>query len=234
MTDMPPPDRDDDSLLAAEYVLRLLTPAEKRAFEARFAAEPALLDEIDAWSERLSGMNAEFSEETPRAEVKDALMARLFGEATPAPGFWQRLGLWQGLSFASLLLAGFFAWQNIQTAPTEAPGRGPLYVSEIAAEDQSLRVLAVYDSDAGELQINRTAGQAATGRALELWAIAEGAAPVSLGVLPDTQTAGVPLPEEFHAGVADLTLAISDEPPGGSPTGQPTGAVLAVGRVTEL
>ena len=35
-------------------------------------------------------------------------------------------------------------------------------------------------------------------------------------------------------GIAGLTLAISDEPPGGSPTGQPTGAVLAVGTVTEL
>ena len=234
MTDTPPPDRDDDSLLAAEYVLRLLSPEEKRAFEARFAAEPALLTEIDAWSERLAGMNAEFAEETPRAAVKDALMARLFGDPAPAPSLWQRLGLWQGLSFASLLLAGFFAWQHLQTGPQEVPGRGPLYVSEIAAEDQSLRVLAIYDSDAGELQINRTAGQAASGRALELWAIAEGNAPVSLGVLPDTQTAGVLLPEEFRAGIASLTLAISDEPPGGSPTGQPTGAVLAVGTVTEL
>ena len=34
--------------------------------------------------------------------------------------------------------------------------------------------------------------------------------------------------------IAQLTLAISDEPPGGSPTGQPTGAVLALGAVTEL
>jgi len=29
-------------------------------------------------------------------------------------------------------------------------------------------------------------------------------------------------------------LAISDEPPGGSPTGAPTGAVLAVGAVTTI
>lgn len=234
MSDTDLPDRDDDSLLAAEYVLRLLEPDDERAFEARLEHEPALMDEVSAWTTRLSGMNTEFAEETPRAAVKAQLMERLFGSPEPAVPFWKKLGLWQGLSFASLLLAGFFAWQLTQLGPTEAPGRGPLYVSEIAAEDQSLRVLAVYDSDAGALQISRTAGQAVSGRVLELWAIADGDAPVSLGVLPDAQTAGIPLPEEFRAQVAGLTLAISDEPPGGSPTGQPTGAVLAVGTVTEL
>ena len=226
-------DREDDGLLAAEYVLRLLEPEEERAFEARLEDEPELIEQVAAWASRLSGMDVEFAETTPRAAVKADLTERLFGAPERRVPFWQKLGLWQGVSFASILLAGFFAWQVLQQDP-DAPGRGPLYVSEIAAEDQSLRVLAVYDSDAGELQINRTAGQAASGRALELWAIAEGNAPVSLGVLPEAQTAGVPLPEEFRTQLTSLTLAISDEPPGGSPTGQPTGAVLAVGTVTEL
>lgn len=235
MTDTDLPERDDDSLLAAEYVLRLLGPDEERAFEARLAREPDLNDAVIIWTTRLSGMDTEFSETTPRAAVKAELQARLFGSPARALPFWQRLGLWQGLSFASLLLAGFFGWQVMQMAPVEAPGRGPLFVSEIAAEDQSLRVLAVYDSAAGELQINRTAGQAATGRSLELWAIADGAAPVSLGILPDdSATADIPLPEEFRATVASLTLAITDEPPGGSPTGDPTGPIVAVGTITEL
>ena len=234
MTGPDTPDRDDDDLLAAEYVLRLLDTSDEAIFEKRLASEPDLQDRVDAWSTRLSGMDTEFAEETPRAVVKQALMHRLFGEdARPRP-FWQRLGLWQGLSFASLLLAGFFAWQLIQTGPVDAPGRGPLYVSEISAEDQSLRLLAVYDSGSGALQINRTDGQAIPGRVLELWAIAEGDAPVSLGVLPAGVTAAVVLPEPLRPQVAGLTLAISDEPPGGSPTGQPTGAVLAVGTVMEL
>ncbi len=234
MTDADPPDRDDDNLLAAEYVLRLLDADQERAFETRLAHEPDLMKEVNVWTERLSGMDTEFASVSPRAAVKTQLLQRLFGAPESAVPFWQKLGLWQGLSFASLALAGFFAWQAVPFGPIDTPARGPLYVSEIAAEDQSLRVLAVYDSTVGELQINRTAGAAAAGRALELWAIAEGNAPVSLGVLPDTQTAGLLLPEEFRAGVASLTLAISDEPPGGSPTGQPTGAVLAVGTVTEL
>ncbi|WP_299848425.1 anti-sigma factor [uncultured Roseovarius sp.] len=234
MTDADLPDRDDDSLLAAEYVLRLLEREEERAFEARLERDSALMREVNAWSERLSGMDAEFAAETPRAAIKAHLMERLFGAPERTTSIWQKLSLWQGLSFASLLVAGFFAWQVTQLAPVDTPASGPLYVSEIAAEDQSLRVLAVYDSDSDALQINRTAGQAAAGRTLELWVITDGNAPVSLGVLPDAQTTEITLPEEFRAQVADLTLAISDEPPGGSPTGQPTGAVLAVGTVTEL
>ncbi len=234
MTDTPRPDREEDSLLAAEYVLRLLNAEEERAFEARLERDPELMQDVATWTERLSGMDDEFSESTPSTVVKTQMMARLFGEPERTPSLWQRVGLWQGLSFASLMLAGFFAWQAMQTGPVDGPDRGPLFVSEIAAEDQSLRVLAVYDSTAGALQINRTAGQAASGRALELWAITEDNAPVSLGVLPETQTAEVALPADFQAVLADLTLAISDEPPGGSPTGAPTGAVLAVGAVTEL
>lgn len=224
--------RDDDSQLAAEYVLRLLPPEEERAFEARLAVEPALMTEVGIWTSHLAGMDGEFGEETPGARVKAALQARLFGDTHHSTPFWQRLGLWQGVSFASLALAAFMTWQSLQVP--EIPARGPLYVSEITAEDQSLRLLAVYDSTAGELQISRTNGEAATGRVLELWAIAEGDAPVSLGVLPEAQTAGVVLPDQLRARVAGLTLAISDEPPGGSPTGQPTGAVLAVGTVVEL
>jgi anti-sigma-K factor RskA len=33
---------------------------------------------------------------------------------------------------------------------------------------------------------------------------------------------------------ADATLAVSMEPPGGSPTGQPTGPVIARGTLTSL
>ncbi len=211
--------RDEDGLRAAEYVLRLLPAEEEAAFEARLAAEPELMAQVNAWTTRLSGMDTEFAEEKPRAAVKTQLMGRLFGEPERKPPFWERLGLWQGLSFASLALAGFLAWQSLQVSGPQTPGRGPLFVSEITAEDASLRVLAVYDSTTGELQINRTAGQAPSGRVLELWAIAEGRDPVSLGVLPDAQTADVAIPEEFRAQMASLTLAITDEPPGGGPGG---------------
>ena len=223
--------REDDSLLAAEYVLRLLDPAEEARVAARLAREPALAAAVAAWTARLSGLDAEVVEATPRAAVKVDLERRLFGLPQRAP-FWQRAGLWQAVSLASLAVAGFLAVPSLQLP--EGPARAPLFVSEIAAEDQSLRLLAVYDSAAAELRVTRTAGDAAEGRVLQLWAIAGDAPPVSLGVLPSEATTAVVLPDALRAGVADLVLAVSDEPPGGSPTGLPTGAVLAVGQVNAL
>lgn len=221
----------EDSLLAAEHVLRLLEPAEEAAFRARLAREPALAEEVAAWRAHFAGLDAEVAAVAPPAGVKSGLERRLFGQPETAP-FWKRAGLWQGVSLASILVTAFFALQALQAPPP--PGPAPLFVSEIAAEDQSLRLLAVYDSGLGEIRLTRTAGSAAEGRVLELWAIAGQAAPVSLGVLPEQATAALPLPEALRDGVSGLILAISDEPPGGSPTGAPTGAVLAVGAVSAL
>jgi anti-sigma-K factor RskA len=223
--------REDDSLLAAEYVLRLLDPAEEARVAARIAREPALAEEVAAWTTRLAGLDDEVAAVAPRTAVKAGLERRLFGMPARLP-FWQRAGLWQGVSLASVVVAAFLAVQTLQ--PPVEPIRAPLFVSEIAAEDQSLRLLAVYDSAAAELRLTRTAGAAADGRVLQLWAIAGDAAPVSLGVLPAEATAAVILPDALRDGVADLVLAVSDEPPGGSPTGAPTGAVLAVGQVNAL
>ncbi len=226
---------DDRSLLAAEYVLRLLLPSEERAFERRLLTERPLLAEVAEWTTRFSGLDAEVADAAPRRRVKAALEARLFG-AEKSTSFASRIWLWQGLSAASIAMVGLLAFQVMQTPQANLPSaeRGPLYVSEVAAADESLRVLAVYDAGAGQLSITRTAGAAAEGRALELWAIAEGSAPVSLGVLPDKAKAGITIPAAMQAQIAGLTLAISDEPLGGSTTGAPTGAVLAMGQVTDL
>jgi anti-sigma-K factor RskA len=105
-------------------------------------------------------------------------------------------------------------------------------VAEIAAEDRSLVYSAQFDPARDRLEITRLSGASPQGRVHELWLIAEGApAPVSLGVLPDDGRATLVLPETLAAAMTGGTLAVSDEPPGGSPTGQPTGAVLALGTL---
>lgn len=224
--DLPP----DDSTLAAEYVLRLLPHDQERAFAARLANDPALTAEVAQWTTRLEGMNAEFTPVAPRAAVKATLQSRLFGDA-PRVAFWQRLGLWQGVSFASLAVAGFMLWQGMQGVD---PQSGPLYVSELSGENQELRLLAVYDSSNAELRLTRTDGSAPANRVLELWAIDGDNAPVSLGVLPDAAGSVITLPPEFRASISGLVLAITDEPPGGAPGGIPSGSVMAAGPVTEI
>lgn len=69
----------------------------------------------------------------------------------------------------------------------------------------------------------------AADHSLELWAIAPGGKPHSLGLLNTQQPTQLALATNMPD--AGFTLAISLEPRGGSPTGQPTGAVLYSGAM---
>ncbi len=216
---------EDDVALAGEYALHLMPPAERQAFEARLESEPALRALLRDWEENFASLADEVAPVAPPPELKRRLEQTLF--AAPAPRrrwSWALLG---GLA-AAAVVAAVLLTGTLREAP-------PGYVAEIAAEDRSLVIEASFDADTATLAVERVAGQAAAGRALELWLIAEAApTPVSLGVLPEGPSGRISVPEALVPALAGGTLAVSDEPPGGSPTGQPTGAVLAVGPVTTL
>jgi anti-sigma-K factor RskA len=96
--------------------------------------------------------------------------------------------------------------------------------------------LAVTREPGGELQVRRVAGGPTPGRAQQVWLVLDDqTAPISLGLLGDDPlTTLEPEPEvaaQFGVGVA---IAISDEPEGVSPTGQPTGDILALGALVAL
>lgn len=217
----------DDFALAGEYVLHLLDPAERRIVEDRMAIEQPLREMVRDWDARLAPMADEIALVAPPASVKAALQQRLFGKATsPERGF-----LWRWLSggaLAAVVMVGAVLITPMLMQPD------PTYSASVAAEDGSLVIAAGFFEDDSSLHIVRETGAARPGRVLELWLIAEGAeAPVSLGVLPDETPAIIEVSEDLAAQLQGGVLAVSDEPPGGSPTGAPTGDVLAAGAVTD-
>jgi anti-sigma-K factor RskA len=241
MTDTPDPDRgavggprlsDEDRALAAEYVLHLLGPDERSEFEARLGFSAALRAEVQVWEAHFADIAAdEIKPVAPQPSAKPLLMRGLFPEtARPSSGFWQRVGLWRGLTFAGFgaaaVLGGLLFTQPQMPAP--------LLVGEISAEDDSLRLLVLYDGADGTLRITRTDGVSPPGRVLELWAIPPDEAPVSLGLLDASAQGTTQIPPALRGAADELVLAISDEPPGGSPTGAPTGTVRAIGRLAGL
>lgn len=213
----------EDAALAAEYAMGLLLGDEHAGFVARLRIEPVLWSEVQGWQEQLA-MLADEIDVAPPARVKKALQVRLFGAGSTGA-----LRFWQGLSFAGLASAAVLAllllFQPV-SAPTD------VFAAEIVSSDDSLRLLAVVEGDT--LHLTRTAGAAGDGRALELWLISGDDPPRSLGVLPDAATVRLTVPEAMRALIVGGTLALSDEPLGGSPTGLPTGDVLAVGAITTL
>jgi anti-sigma-K factor RskA len=221
----------DDVALAGEYALHLLDAGERAAFEARLVDSPALQVLVREWDEDLMSWHDATAEVKPRAQVKAAIEARLFGAAKPKFSLRSLFGpRYAYLAFASVAALAIWVGPMIMNTPT-----GPQYVAEMASEDGVLIVAAAFDPNSAELSIMRTSGGAASGRSLELWLIADGAdAPVSLGVMSETELSTVTVPESLRTLMAGGTLAISDEPFGGSPTGAPTGAVLAAGQITLL
>ena len=106
------------------------------------------------------------------------------------------------------------------------------YVAELTDDLDTFVVQARFDPASNQLDLTRTAGGPREGRALEIWLIAGDNAPVSLGVWPKGQANAVlDIPADLALQMAGGVLAVSDEPEGGSPTGAPTGDVLAVGQV---
>ena len=87
-------------------------------------------------------------------------------------------------------------------------------------------VSAVPEEGLIRVQAGGTPPDGAQGRSPELWWLGD-EGPVSLGVIPVQGERQVRIP----ARIADFqgrSLAVSLEPAGGSPTGQPTGPVVAV------
>jgi anti-sigma-K factor RskA len=148
----------------------------------------------------------------------------LFGSAPESPR-WSWTRFVGGAAAAGALVVALLLW-------TGPPATTPTLSAEVADEDRSLVYAVSYAPAQERLDVTRTEGAPAAGRVHELWLIAEGAAaPVSLGVLPDDGRVTLELDGTLAAAIAGGTLAVSDEPPGGSPTGQPTGAVLALGTL---
>ena len=70
--------------------------------------------------------------------------------------------------------------------------------------------------------------------AFELWLLpADKSKPISLGLLPQKGATTLKVPVEVVPLMDSGALAVSLEPIGGSPTGQPTGAVLYLGKLTQ-
>ncbi|WP_217899019.1 anti-sigma factor [Oceanicola sp. 22II-s10i] len=221
---------DDDRVLAAEYVLGLLSAAEQRAFEARLTSEPALRDEVAARSEDFAAMTTGIEPVEPPRRVWDGINARLFSEE-PRVGLLERLGIGRILAGAALATVLVFGAMQLGVL---MPETAPEFRAELSGED-ALRFRADYDADTGSLVLTRLGGTAAAGRSYEFWLIAGGNAPVSVMVWPrDAESEEIMLPAPIAAALPGGTLAISDEPEGGSPTGAPTGAVLAAAEVQPI
>ena len=92
-------------------------------------------------------------------------------------------------------------------------------------------LIVTVDLKTRQVVVRPVAAQAPSGHSLELWYVAGGRAPRSMGLVSEA-AAHAAIPEGADADGA-ASFAVSVEPPGGSRTGGPSGAVLYSGQLVK-
>ena len=169
--------------------------------------------------------------EGPRArqrEVNDAARA-------PAQdaSWWDRIALWRAIAAAALACAlafGALQWWQRSVAPEET------LVVVLSGDDGKPGLLAAAARADRYLTLRRVGNATPSdGKVFELWALPQAGAPQAIGVIPNGSLARVPLARPADESLSSIPrLAVSLEPPGGSPTGKPTGPVVYSGTVERM
>ena len=227
------PERGGDDLLAAEYVLGVLAADERQIASRRIDSETAFARRVAAWEVHFAPMAAAYAAVEPPASVKAAIDRRLFASsaataAAPGAGLSSSLAFWRGIAAAAIAALAVYVALPFVNPP--APRPETTLVASLAADNSNVKYLAVYDAARHEVGLSLVSGERGAGKDFELWMIEGKNAPVSMGVIPAGQTARMAVtPAVQHKLAQGAVLVVSLEPTGGSPTGQPTGPVVAAG-----
>ena len=142
---------------------------------------------------------------------------------------------WKGATGLAAALAAMLAIGLILPPGVIGPRPGPTgpagtWYAVLQPGEEQPAFVAEVDLAAGTISLRPLRAPAPPeGRDYEMWVLGGGRAqPVSLGLLG--QGGRLPL-DALEGPVGDSTLAVSVEPAGGSPTGQPTGPVVFTGEL---
>jgi anti-sigma-K factor RskA len=225
-----------DEVLAAEYVLGLLSLEKRRTVEKRMTDDVDFQRLVECWQIDTAAFNDAYGEVPPDASVFSRIENRLFGARPDAAtgSFWQSLVFWRSVSLVSSLAAIVaIAFASGLLAPG---GRhaAPL-VANLTAPGNLIDLVASYDASSGRLKITPVAADSGERRSLELWLVPPAGNPKSLGTINAAVDADMVISPEIRGTLGEGSVfAVSLEPIGGSPTGLPTGPIVASGTARRL
>jgi anti-sigma-K factor RskA len=227
---------------AAEHALGILSSDERRQAETRMASEPVFAAQVEAWRERLTPM-ADAMVEVPAPHALWVRIERSLGandNAAPVRG----LRFWRGATVGSLTLAAASIAAAVMLgnrAPLTIipPPPGQLLNASLVSQSGAPVPLfvAAYDPVRKALIVTSlvTPGNDPA-HVHELWVIPADGKPRPLGILQPGKTVAMPMSDKLLPSLAaGSALAVSIEPPGGSPKiDVPTGPITAVGKLAKI
>jgi anti-sigma-K factor RskA len=232
--------------IADEYVLGLLDEADTAAVEAEIERSAALAEAVAEARERFLPLDINVDPAAVSPALWEAIAARLPEQAvtenvtapvpvSPAPpavagndnaregsvrSGWRAAAV--SAIAASLILAGGLVWSVTRTVE-------PLVVAVLLNEAGEVQaVVEDFGNDTASIRL-LTDFAVPQDRTMQVWTLpSREMGPMSLGLLEDAHSAtlhGPALPRPQDAQLYEITL----EQAGGSPTGRPTGPILAKG-----
>jgi anti-sigma-K factor RskA len=239
MTDKHDPNERDAS--AAEQALRVLAGDERRESSTLEGSDPDFAREVARWRGRLAPLLDEVVEVRPPVGLWSRVEAATGGGADNVVVLRRSVTRWRAAAAGMTALAaslGFVLLQQPRSSPVPISVQhspAPPLVAMLGDTDKKMKVVASWDPASRQLVLAIAGDMPADPRhAHELWVIPPDGKPRSLGTMPSSR--------KMHMRLADTlarllqqgaTIAISVEPPGGSPTGEPTGPVVASGSLDQ-
>jgi anti-sigma-K factor RskA len=226
--------------LAAEHALGVLSAAERRQAEWRMAWDRSFAASVAAWRERLGPLADELEPVAPPERVWAAVARALPANdntALRSVRFWRTATAASlTLAAASVALAVFVANRPplvIQPPPGQllnasltspAGGTIPLFVAAYDPARKALIVTSLVQPGADPAHVH------------ELWVIPSDGKPRPLGFIEPGKTKAMPMPQSLLPSLAaGSAIAVSVEPPGGSPkVDAPSGPIAAVGKLSKI
>jgi len=234
---------ESNNIMASEFAMGLLEGDALARAKARMKSDREFALLVQDWQEKLSPMLDEIAPVRPGRQVWEKISTRTFGpQNRPAAprqsGLWGNLSFWRGLSFvsagfATAAVAGLIFVLNPAKTPKMVNNQ-PL-VAGLTATGKEPAFLARFDPVTGGLIIRTGLRDEKETRVAELWLIPADGVPRSLGLLDEKGVIALDVTGKNRVLFAKGgTLAVSLEPAGGSPTGAPTGPVIASGKLQTL
>lgn len=228
--------------LAAEYVLGTLKGLARRRFQTHLANDAALRARVEAWETRLTPLVTHLPAIEPPPRVWQKIAASISGtraQLTNVPetrtntGFWNSLGFWRslGLGASGLASALLIAVLSGTLVKTHMPD--PMMTAVLEENGEARMVVEQPQSGYAMVKMVKP-WQTMPGMSLQLWVIPKEGIPRSLGIINQHGETKLTVGDIDRMLAEGNLVAVSKEPEGGSPTGQPTGAVMCKGVIAHM
>ena len=230
----PMPNRETRSELASDHALGLTEGAALERAARLMATDAGFRADVEGMRLRLAELDATAPEHAPGARVWAAIEAELDKPArsdtvmTPrrsglldSLAFWRPAALGAG-ALACLLAIGFVV------ALLKPPAQ-PIYVAVLQTEEGRAQAVVNAYADGTVTLVPITPIGVPDGRIIEVWTLqSREQGPISIGRMDRARTMKLDL-KLLRRPDAGHLFELTAEPPGGSPTGRPTGPVLSKG-----